>query len=376
MIKAHKIRLNPTQEQVSYFNRACGVTRFAFNWGLAEWKKSKEENPDKQCGVMELKKKFNSIKDSEFPFVNEVARDAYAGGFSKLQKAMSNYFSSKSGKRKGKKVGFVNFKSKKNKKQSFYVSNDRVFFEDHAVRLPLIGWIDMYESLRFDGKVMSATVSRVANRWYVSVAVEVENKPVVHEKETVGVDLGIKTLMVLSDGLERENKAPLRSNLTKLKRLNRSLSRKVKFSKRWYRAKDRLALYHLKISDRRSDYIHKATSFIAKKYKFIAVEDLNVDGMKKNHKIALSISDASFGEIVRQLKYKSEFYGGYVYSVDRFYPSSKTCGHCGFVNKELTLSDREWTCLSCNSVHNRDLNAAKNLEQEMIRNLGSEATSR
>ena len=177
-------------------------------------------------------------------------------------------------------------------------------------------------------------------------------------------------LMELSDGEQRENQALLRSELTHLKRLNRRLSRRQIGSGRWQRAKAQLARFHERIANRRADYLPNKTSEIARKYEVIGLEDLNVAGMIRNHKLALSLSDASFGEIRRQLEYKCNWYGGRMVTVGRFFLSSKLCRPCRKKNDELELSDREWVCPDCGTLNQRDPNAARNIEQEALRILG------
>ncbi len=368
MILAHKIRLNPTEEQEVYFNRCVGTARFVFNYGLNRWMEAKAQGIQK-FGVMAIKKELNFIKLEKFPWMYDVSKTVLECAMINLGKALSNRFESKSGKRKGKKVGFPNFKSKKKSKYTFGVANDRFCVDGHGFKMSLCpGVVNMAEALRFSGKIMGANVSRVAGKWYVSIRVEIENPIPIHfEKESVGVDLGIKTLAVLSDGTQYENQALLRKQQNKLKRLNRQLSRRKQGSARWNKTKLKLSRFHAEIKDKRSDLIHKMTTKIAKTYSFVGVEDLNVAGMVGNRKLSLSISDAAFGEIVRQLEYKKKLYGGSIQKIGRFYPSSKTCGDCGAINKDLKLSDRSWVCSSCGTIHDRDANASENIEKEALR---------
>ena len=178
--------------------------------------------------------------------------------------------------------------------------------------------------------------------------------------------MGLKTLAVLSDGTQYENQVLLRSELKHLQRLSRRLSRRKQGSHRWLRVKAQLARFHGRIANRRTDYLHKMTTQIASAYAVVGVEDLNVAGMLKNHRLALSLADASFGKIRRQLTYKSDWFGGKVVTVDRFYPSSRLCSVCGAIHHELTLEDREWTCQSCGALLDRDLKAAVNIEAEAL----------
>jgi len=199
-------------------------------------------------------------------------------------------------------------------------------------------------------------------------------EPVDFPQASVGIDLGGKSLGVLSAGPVYENQGPLRSELSKLKRLNRELARRQEGSHRWHRTKRQLARLHNKIKARRADALHKMTTEIARTYRLIGIEDLYVKGMVKNQRLALSISDAALGEARRQLKYKAEWFGGQTIKVGRFFASSKLCSECGHVNHALTWSDRQWACQDCGTVHDRDWNAAKNIEAEMLR-LAGVATS-
>jgi putative transposase len=371
MIKAHKIRLNPTSEQELYFRKAAGTARFVYNWALAAWKQHKAEYQGVAHGALALKKDFNAIKREQFPWVYEVAKDVAEGAFTNLGTALKNYFESKNGQRDGKRVGFPKFKSKKNKRWSFRLNNDKIDVAPHALYVPKLGWVNMAESLRFEGKLMGAVVSRQADRWYVSLAVEMEEQQQARQfsKFSVGADLGVKTLVKLSDDGRYENQVLLRSELSHLKRLNRRLARRLENSHRWQMARRQLARFHERIANQRADYLHKSTTEMAKTYQVIGLEDLNVAGMVRNHKLALSLTDASFGEIRRQLTYKSNWFGGRVVLVDQFFPSSQLCStpRCDGRNSELTLEDREWTCPSCGVTHDRDLNAARNIEKEALR---------
>jgi putative transposase len=312
---------------------------------------------------MALKQEFNAIKRELFPWTLEVTKNAVEDGFRRLSAAMKNYYSSKKGQRKGEKVGFPNFKSKRGK-QSFALDYERFRVSGHWLTIQKLGSpINMAEELRFDGKLKWATLSCDAGRWYVSFVVEIEQDESSPDEGAVGVDLGVKTLATLSDGWEFENQKLLRSDLTRLRRLSRRLSRRRMGSNRWYRAKQQLARFHERIANRRRDYIHKMTTWIARRYAFVATEDLNVKGMSRNRRLALSIADAAMGEVLRQLEYKA----GKMVKVGRFYPSSKTCYDCGGVNGNLVLSDRKWTCNECGSIHNRDWNAANNILREGLR---------
>jgi putative transposase len=367
MIRAHKIRLNPTTEQEVYFRKAAGMKRFVYNLVLDLWKFGKEVGAE-AFGPMEIKRQINMFKAEQFPWMYEVAKDIFEGAIADFASALKNYFDSKSGKRNGSKVGFPKYKSRKNKKQSFRLNNDKFKVDGNKFWVPNLGWVNMAEPLRFPGKIMGAVVSKVADWWFVAIQVEVgQPEPQVFAKQSTGVDVGVKTLAKLSNGNEFDNQKPLRSEINKLRKLSRSMSRRKQGSNRWWKAKRKLGRFHFRIANRRADAHHKASHAIASTYAFIGVEDLHVKGMVKNRRLALALSDVGLGEFINKIEYKSKAFGGRVVRVGRFYASSKTCSDCGYVNQSLTLSDRTWTCTSCGTIHDRDWNAAKNIEQEALR---------
>lgn len=353
MQRAHRIALDPTLEQERYFRCACGVARFAWNWGLAEWKRQRAAG--EQPSGRGLKKQFNAVRHEQYPWSGEVLRDATARPFDNLQRAFGKFFQ--------KKARYPRFK-KKGVHDSFYVANDKFATVGRRIRLPHIGWVRMREALRFEGKVLAAVVSRTADRWFVAVSVELP-EPIQHRESqaVVGVDLGIKALATLSTGEQFAAPKPLGRDLTKLARLQRQLSRKQKGSQNRAKARMRVARLHARIANVRQDALHKLTTALVQRYGVIAIEDLNVLGMQRNRHLARAISDVGWGEFRRQVAYKAEAAGVRVVVADRWYPSSKTCSACGFRLDILPLSIREWECPRCGIVHERDVNAAVNLEQ-------------
>ena len=361
--RAHKIRLNPTPEQEQWLLQACGVVRFAFNWGLEHW--IAQYKAGQEPSAYQLKKQFNGIRRERFPWSYEVSKCAVDTGFRNLDAAFKNFF--RRCRNGDAKKGYPKFKSKKRSKPSFRMDGSRVKPNGHWIKLEKLDEpINMAEILRLDAEVKSITISEDAGHWYAAINVELEPPEHIHPQESVGIDLGVKTLAVLSDGTQFKNQKLLRSELRKLKRLNRELSRRQEGSGRWKRTRAKLAGLHRPIANGRLDYLHKMTTEIAQKYQIVGVEDLNVAGMLRNHRLALSIADASFGEIQRQLRYKAEWYGGKLVEIDRFFPSSKLCRFCGCINDNLTLADREWVC-DCGAVLDRDLNAAINIENKALR---------
>ncbi len=362
MIRAHKIRLNPTLEQQVYFGKATGTRRFVFNWALSEWIRQYEAG--EKPSAMSLKKQFNAIKGEQFPWVYDVTKCAVEGAFVDVGTAFKNFFE---GLKKKRKVGYPKFKKKGKANESFYLANDKFSVSGHTIHIPKLGDVDMTERLRFDGKILSATVSLRAGWWWVSITVCLPDKAHLPSHQAVGVDVGIKRLATLSDGTVFENQKPLHGLMSKLKRLNKSLSRKQKGSVNRDKAKLKLARLHYRIACIREDILHKMTTKIANNYGFVGIESLNVKGMMGNPKLAQALNDAALGRMLELLGSKVLTNNGVVLSVGRFYPSSKTCSGCGCVLQELSLSEREFVCPACSLVLDRDLNASINILKEALR---------
>lgn len=371
MILAHSIALDPTVKQEIYFRRACGVARFSYNWALSEWKRQYEAG--EKPSTNSIKAKWNAIRREQFPWSCEVTKCASGQAIMNLGKAFDNFFRRL---KNGKRVGYPKFR-KKGQHDSFAVWNDQFRIEGDHIRLPHIGWVRVREPLRFDGKIMGAVISHKADRWYVSIQVEVADSTVAHRcpGSIVGIDLGITTLMTLSrplpDGRTAiQNPKPLHRHREKIAKLQRRISRQellrrktnAKRSNRQARRQIMLSKLHHRVACIRKDAIHKATSLITGNFEIIVLEDLNVKGMVQNHNLSTSLHDAAFGEQRRQLEYKATLKGGTIRLAHRFWPSSKTCSACGFVVDKLPLSIRQWTCAGCGAIHDRDRNAAKNLE--------------
>ncbi len=366
MIKAHKIKLNPTPEQQDYFKRAAGCARLAYNWALAEW--NREYEAGGKPSALELKKRFNEIKAEQFPFVKEVSKCATEQAFADVGTAFANFFRRL---KEGVEAGYPKFKAKNRSTPSFYLANDKIAFEGRTVYIPKLGWVNLAEELRFDGKVMGARVRYRAGQWWIAVAVELEKPPSQEKNRTVGVDVGIRNLGVTSDGRVFENQEYLRQSLSRLGGLNAALARKQAGSRNFEKAKVKLQRAHYRVACQRDDAIHKMTTELCRNSAVIGIEDLNVKGMVRNPHLSRSLSDAAFGEIHRQLNYKAEWFGSVIQPVDRFFPSSQMCSACGERKTNLTLAEREWRCEVCGAHHDRDLNAAINIRNEALRRLGS-----
>ena len=356
MILSHKIRIYPNREQEQFLKKSCGVARFAYNWGLAEWQK-RYENGEKP-NHLKLKKQFNGIKQVEFPFVCEVSKCCSETAFANLGKAYKNFFDRRAKYPKFKKKGIHD---------SFGLDNLKFRVDGKHIKLSKMSPMRMAEPLRFDGKIMSGTVSRVADNWYISIAVEVKKDLTLPKTgKYVGVDLGVKDIAITSDGCKFANPRWIQKSEKKLKRLQRELARRHRTSKRRERTRLRLARQHDRVANQRKDWLHKITTYLVRNNDVIALENLNVRGMVKNHNLAKAIANVSFGEFNRQIEYKAQMYGKQIYRVDRFFPSSKTCSVCGCVQEKMPLHIREWTCPDCGAHHDRDINAATNLLRQAM----------
>jgi len=352
--RAHKIELKPTCGQERYFRKACGTARFVYNWALAAWN-SQYEAGGKPSGL-DLKKQFNEIKYQEFPWIAEIHRDAHSQPFQNLQRGFSAFF-----RGTAKRPVF----KRKGQKDSFYVANDKFRVDGRRIHLPVLGWVKMTEALRFQGKRQGAVVSRVADRWYVSISMDAELPETTPGTGSVGVDLGIKASITLSTGQVFRSPKPLKKQLRKLRRVQRQHSRKAKGSRNRVRSAKRIAKIHWRIANIHKDFLHKATTIILRENKAVVIEDLLVAGMVRNRKLARHVSEEAFGEMRRQLEYKAAAFGAVIHVVNRWFPSSKTCSNCGQVKPALKLSQRMFECDACGLVLDRDLNAARNLVQQL-----------
>lgn len=375
MFEAVRVALDPTPTQERRFLSHAGAARFAFNAALAYVKASIDAGEKLNWSYYSLRKWWNANKDELAVDDDGViwwrsnSKESYEYGVESLAKGLSNWAKSRSGVRKGHRVGFPKFKTKGKTVPRFaYATGSFGLIQDDpkALKLPRIGRVHCMENVAArvgDARVLRMTISRRAGRWYASLTIEREGEPVKPAPKggAVGVDLGIKTLATLSDGTVIENPLHLKKSERKLKRAQQALNRKAKGSNRRAKSKARVARIHAHVANQRNDTLHKLTAQLASKYSEISIEDLNVVGMAKNHHLAKSVVDASFAEFRCQLEYKTARTGARLNIVDRWYPSSKTCSRCGRVKAKLSLSERTYRCEHCGLVIDRDLNAAINI---------------
>jgi len=365
---AYKTEVDPNNIQRTVLLKHAGTARFAWNWGLSRRIQEYKET-GKSSHAIEQHRQLNELKKTDFPWMYDVSKAAPQEALRNLDKAYDNFF--RRVKKGEKKPGFPKFKSKKTGKSSFRLTGSIQVTDTH-IRVPRIGWLKLKERGYIptdDLRILSVTVSEMAGRWFVSVQCEQELLVSMATGEPVGVDLGIKSMAVCSDGQRFENPKALKKAQKKLRRVQRKLSRRKKGGHNRDKTRQKLAKVHDRIANIRKDALHKATSAITAKPKpdnerpsVVVIEDLNVAGMGKNHCLAQAIMDVGMGEFRREIEYKTVWAGEQLMVAERFFASSRLCSVCGVVHSELTLADRFWTCLGCGTWHDRDENASTNLK--------------
>lgn len=359
MLTAYKYRVYPDDAQRELFLKHFGACRFIYNRSL-EQKIKVYETDNTSVSCYDLNAMLPDLK-KEFEWLTDVNSQSLQQTNKNLDSAFKRFFR--------EKKGFPKFKSKKNPLQSFGVpQNYIVDFDNNRVKLPKIGWVKTKLSRSFEGILKTATVSMTTTgKFFISILVEdgkeTPKKEPFGYDSTIGLDVGIKDFVTMSDGTKIDNPKFLRDSIKRLEILQRRLSKTKKGSKNRDKARQKVALQHEKVANQRKDFLHKVSSKIVSDNQAIAIETLNVAGMMKNHCLAQAISDVSWSEFFRQLDYKSERYGKTLLRIGRFEPSSKICNVCGSINHDLKLSDREWTCTGCGTLHDRDINASINIKK-------------
>jgi putative transposase len=359
MLKSYKYKIKPTEDQKVLLNKHFGSIRFAYNYFLNERKVEYETNKqslnynDNSATLTKLKKK------EEFKWLKEINSQSLQHSLKGLDDAYNSFFK--------KRTGFPKFKSK-HSKNSFKVPQFVKVFDGKLIIPKFRYHIEMIQDRKFKGEIRQATLSKTpTGEYFVSILVETEHQKLEKTGKQVGIDLGIKDFVITSDGYKYKNNRWTKTYAKNLKEHQQHLSRKTKGSNRYNKQKLKVAKIHKKIANSRLDNLHKVSTELIKKYDIIYLEDLNIKGMIKNHKLSKHIADASWGKFIALLEYKAEWNEKEVIKIDRFFPSSKQCNCCGYINQNLKLDVREWNCPSCKSKLDRDLNASKNILKEGIK---------
>ncbi|WP_291567471.1 MULTISPECIES: IS200/IS605 family element RNA-guided endonuclease TnpB [unclassified Clostridium] len=372
VIKGYKYRIYPTKEQEVQLAKTFGCCRFVYNKILA-MKIDLYKNEGKSLSKTTCNNYCNRELKKEYSWLKEVDKFALTNSIYNLDEAYQNFF--RRVKENNDKVGFPKFKSKHNHyysyKTNFTNNNIKVLFKDNLVQLPKLGKIKAKLHREFEGRILYATISKVpSGKYYVSFNIECEHNILPKSNNKIGIDLGIKDLLITTDGEPIDNQKLTYKYEKKLAKLQRQLCKMQLHSNNYKKQTDKIAKLHEKISNKRIDNLHKISLRIIRENQFIFSEDLNIKGMVKNPNLSKSIHDCGWHELTRQLTYKGLWNDRTYHKVDRYFASSQLCSNCGYKNEEVRdLTLREWDCPICKAHHNRDINASKNILMQGLKDL-------
>lgn len=364
MLKAYKYRIYPNKKQEILIQKTFGCCRFVYNQTLA-YRKTMYESLKKSMSKISCNNYVNQVLKIEYEWLKEVDKFALSNSVYNMDSAYQKFFK--------EHTGYPKFKSKRNNKKSYstnYTNNNiEVSFDTNRIKLPKLKWIKAVLHRKFTGKIKSATVSQTpSGKYFVSVLVEKESTPFPSTGAMVGIDLGIKDLLITSDGEKFDNIRTTQKYENKLAREQRKLSHKVKGSSNYNKQRIKVSRIYERIHNTRLDNLHKISHKLISENQVIVSEDLSISNMLQNHNLARSISDCGWYELIRQLTYKASWNNRKYIKIDRFVPSSQMCSVCGYINSDTKdLSVREWICPECGTVHDRDINAAINILNEGLR---------
>ena len=353
--KAFKYRLKPNSDGQAALAIQFGHARFTFNWALARRREFYQLNGKGLNYYAQADELRDLKREDETIWLKQAHSQVLQQKLMDLDRAYINFFEGR--------AEYPTFKSKRGKQSIRYPQGFRL--EGQSVYLPKVGWVKLILHRPLEGEMKNATVTKTkSGRYFVSIQCELEIDNPIYEGPHVGVDMGLNHFATLSTGEKIGNPRHLRLSEKRLAKEQRKLSRKVKGSSNRGKQRVKVARVHEKVSDQRRDFHHKLSRRLVDTYGVITFETLHIKGMVRNHKLAKSISDAGWGQFIAFTEYKGEWYGSHIEKIDRFYASTKTCSECGVKNQDLTLSDRTWICQSCGSIHDRDVNAAINIESQ------------